>query len=271
MCGAACSTWWPTGCSGSRAGDIMGVVSIISIAASISAMVFAGPRVYYAMARDGVFFRRAARIHPRFQTPATSIVAQAVWSGLLVLSGGANALTTYTGLLRRPVCRRSPSLALFVLRQREPDAPRPFKAIGYPVAPAIFAVACALIVANALYTDLVVPIRTGRRGARGCRPDRHRAGRAALLCLQAAVVPRRKAAFSPRRSRPGLQLWRVLTSAQIVSSASAPSLAANSRNDGGESPEHEVEEERERARAFEQRAHDPHVAAVRCGSRQGRQ
>jgi APA family basic amino acid/polyamine antiporter len=145
---------------GPRAGDIMGVVSIVSIAASISAMVFAGPRVYYAMARDGVFFQRAAQIHPRFQTPATSIVAQAVWSGLLVLSGSANALTTYTGfsvVLFAGVA----VIALFVLRHREPDAPRPFKAIGYPIAPAIFAIASALIVSNALYTDLVVPVRQG--------------------------------------------------------------------------------------------------------------
>ena len=64
---------------GSRAGDIMGVVSIVSLLASISAMVFAGPRVYYAMARDGMFFPAAARVHPRYRTPATSIVAQGMW------------------------------------------------------------------------------------------------------------------------------------------------------------------------------------------------
>jgi APA family basic amino acid/polyamine antiporter len=145
---------------GPRAGDVMAVVSIVSIAASISAMVFAGPRVYYAMARDGVFFRSAARIHPRFHTPAVSIVGQAVWSGLLVLSGGANALTTYTGfsvVLFAGVA----VIALFVLRRREPEAPRPFKAVGYPVAPAFFALASALIVGNALYTDLVLPLRHG--------------------------------------------------------------------------------------------------------------
>ena len=109
---------------GPRAGDIMAVVSIVSIAASISAMVFAGPRVYYAMARDGVFFKSAARIHPRFHTPAVSIVGQSIWSGLLVLSGSADALTTYTGfsvVLFAGVA----VLALFVLRLREPDAPRP--------------------------------------------------------------------------------------------------------------------------------------------------
>jgi APA family basic amino acid/polyamine antiporter len=145
---------------GPRAGDIMAVVSIVSIAASISAMVFAGPRVYYAMARDGVFFKSASRIHPRFHTPAVSIVGQALWSCLLVLSGSANTLTTYTGfsvVLFAGVA----VLALFVLRWREPDAPRPFKAIGFPVAPAFFALASALIVCNALYTDLLIPLRSG--------------------------------------------------------------------------------------------------------------
>jgi APA family basic amino acid/polyamine antiporter len=145
---------------GSFAGNVMGIVSIISIAASISAMTFAGPRVYYAMARDGLFFRGAGRVHARYQTPAVSIVAQAVWSGLLVLSGGANALTTYTGfavVLFSGVA----VVSLFVLRQREPGAPRPFHAWGYPIAPAIFAIASLAIVVNALYADLVVPITTG--------------------------------------------------------------------------------------------------------------
>jgi APA family basic amino acid/polyamine antiporter len=145
---------------GTGAGDIMGIVSIISIAASISAMVFAGPRVYYAMARDGLFFRGAARVHPRYHTPATSIIAQAVWSSLLVLSGSASALTTYTGF-SVVLFSGIAVMSLFVLRRREPEAPRPFKAWGYPIAPAIFAVASMLIVINALWSDLIVPLGTG--------------------------------------------------------------------------------------------------------------
>ncbi len=142
---------------GRIAGDVMGIVSIISIAASISAMTFAGPRVYYAMARDGMFVAAAARVHPRYKTPAVSIVAQALWSGLLVLSGSAATLTTYTGFAVVLFAGVAVA-ALFVLRRREPDAPRPFKALGYPVAPAIFTVAMALIVGNALWTDLVLPV-----------------------------------------------------------------------------------------------------------------
>ena len=142
------------------AGNVMGVVSIISLAASISANVFAGPRVYFAMARDGFFLPAAAHVHPRFRTPAVAIVAQAVWSSLLVLSGSGTALTEYTGfavILFAGVA----VAALFVLRLREPDAPRPFRAIGYPVAPAIFTIVSALIVLNALWNDLVRPVRFG--------------------------------------------------------------------------------------------------------------
>ena len=142
---------------GNLAGDVMGIVSIVSIAASISAMTFAGPRVYYAMARDGLFLPAAARVHARYRTPAVSIVAQSVWSGILVLSGGAEALTTYTGFAVVLFAGIAVA-ALFVLRRREPDAPRPFRAIGYPVAPAIFTLAMALIVVNALWKDLIAPV-----------------------------------------------------------------------------------------------------------------
>ncbi len=139
------------------AGHVMGLVSIISLAASISANVFAGPRVYYAMARDALFLPAAVRIHPRYKTPAVAILAQAVWSCLLVLTGSGSALTTYTGfsiILFGGIAVG----ALFVLRFREPDAPRPFRALGYPVAPGIFVLAMFLIVCNALYNDLVVPM-----------------------------------------------------------------------------------------------------------------
>jgi APA family basic amino acid/polyamine antiporter len=118
-------------------------------------MTIAGPRVYYAMARDGVFFAPAARVHPRYRTPAASIVAQALWSGVLVLSGGADALIRYTGfavILFSGIA----VAALFVLRAREPRTERSFSALGYPVAPAIFGAASLLIVVNAMYSDPLV-------------------------------------------------------------------------------------------------------------------
>lgn len=129
------------------AGNLLAAFTIVSIAASMSAMVIAGPRVYYAMARDGMFLPRAATVHPRFRTPAWAIAVQAVWSGVLVLCGSLSQLVSYTGfavVLFSAVAVAS----LFVLRRREPNAPRPFRAWGYPWAPAIFIVASAAMVMN---------------------------------------------------------------------------------------------------------------------------
>ncbi len=249
---------------GPRAGDIMAVVSIVSIAASISAMVFAGPRVYYAMARDGVFFQSAARIHPRFHTPAVSIVGQAIWSGLLVLSGSADALTTYTGfavVLFAGVA----VLALFVLRLREPDAPRPFKALGYPgrsrhssPSPARSSSPTRSTRISSCRCDTAPP------GARRGRPHRRRAGRA--CCISSSSGGRRRRTPSSA-SLKGLEIIvrrpegaGVRISAQSVRAASNPSLAANSRNDRGRAAKRVVEQERRGAGALEQRPHDPHVA-----------
>jgi APA family basic amino acid/polyamine antiporter len=138
----------------------MGLVSIVSLLAGNSAMTFAGPRVYFAMARDRVFFQSAARVHPTYRTPAAAIVAQTVWTTILILTGSGNSLLTYTGF-SITLFLGVAVFALFVLRRREPDAPRPFKALGYPIAPAIFTIACFVILANALYTDLVKPLMEG--------------------------------------------------------------------------------------------------------------
>ena len=145
---------------GSGAGHVMGLVSIVSLMAGNSAMTFAGPRVYFAMARDGVFLDAASKVHPAYKTPAFSIVAQTIWVSLLILTGSGNALITYTGF-SITLFLGVAVFALFVLRRREPNAVRPFKAIGYPIAPAIFTIACFVILANALYTDLVKPMTAG--------------------------------------------------------------------------------------------------------------
>ena len=137
---------------GAGAGNIMGVVSIISLAATVSANTFAGPRVYYAMARDGVFFPAAARVHPRFKTPAMSVAAQSVWASVLVLTGSAETLTLYTGFAVTLFATIAVA-AIFVLRHREPNAPRPFKAVGYPFTPAVFVIVGFAMVINAIYRD----------------------------------------------------------------------------------------------------------------------
>jgi APA family basic amino acid/polyamine antiporter len=129
------------------AGDLIAAFTIVSISASVSAMVLAGPRVYFAMARDGLFAAPAGRVHPRFRAPTSAIVAQAIWSAILVLSGTLSQLVSYTGFA--VVLFSGVAVgAVFVLRIREPQAVRPFRAWGYPWAPATFVVASAVIVVN---------------------------------------------------------------------------------------------------------------------------
>jgi APA family basic amino acid/polyamine antiporter len=137
---------------GFTVGNIIAAFTIVSIAASISAMVIAGPRVYFAMARDGLFAAQAARVHPRFRAPVSAIATQAVWSGVLVLCGSLSQLVSYTGFAV-VLFSGITVAALFVLRRREPDAPRPFRAWGYPVAPAVFVVASAVMVGNEIWRN----------------------------------------------------------------------------------------------------------------------
>jgi APA family basic amino acid/polyamine antiporter len=99
------------------------------------------------MAQDGLFLPAAARVHPRYRTPAAAIVAQGLWSAVLVLCGSLSQLVSYTGfavVLFSAVA----VTCVFVLRRRDPAAPRPFRAWGYPWAPGIFVAACAAMVVN---------------------------------------------------------------------------------------------------------------------------
>jgi APA family basic amino acid/polyamine antiporter len=134
------------------AGDLLAAFTVLSIAASVSAMVLTGPRIYYAMARDGVFLTSASRVHPRHRTPVLAIVAQAIWSGVLVLSGTLSGLVAYTGFAI-VLFTGMAVVALFVLRRRERGVARPFHALGYPVAPAVFVIACLVLVVSEIWND----------------------------------------------------------------------------------------------------------------------
>jgi APA family basic amino acid/polyamine antiporter len=133
---------------GSAAALLFAVVAVVIILSSLSAMTTAGPRVYFAMARDGVFVPAAARIHPRYRTPAVAIVAQALWSSLLVLSGTFEQLLTYTGfgvILFSALA----VLSLFFVRHT-PTQDKVFRAWGYPWAPALFCIVGFAIVVNTI-------------------------------------------------------------------------------------------------------------------------
>jgi basic amino acid/polyamine antiporter, APA family len=149
---------------GFAAGNLLALFTIVSLLASMSAMVLAGPRVYFAMARDGMFVRAAGRVHPRFHTPAAAIVAQCVWSGVLVLSGTLSQLVSYTGFAV-VLFSAIAVVALFVLRRRDVqpasgEGGRPFSAIGYPWAPALFVAASAVMLVNEVWRN-PLPTLTG--------------------------------------------------------------------------------------------------------------
>jgi len=134
---------------GAGAASGLTALSALIMLSSVSAMIVAGPRVYYAMARDGLFFAAAARVHPRFRTPRTAIFAQALWSCALVLTGAFGPLLTYTGfavVLFAGIAVGS----LFVTRRKFAGQSRAFSAWGYPVAPAIFCIASLMIVVSSL-------------------------------------------------------------------------------------------------------------------------
>jgi APA family basic amino acid/polyamine antiporter len=135
---------------GPVAARLLGLLAVVVLTGSLSAMTVAGPRVYFAMARDGAFFPVAARVHPRFHTPWVAILAQAVWCSLLVLTNTKDQLAEYTGFAVLVFSAFAVS-SLFLLRRRHPEEARPFKAWGYPVAPAVFvAVSLAIAVAAVL-------------------------------------------------------------------------------------------------------------------------
>ena len=137
---------------GERGARLIALGIVISTLGFLAQGILTAPRVYYAMARDGLFLPAAARVHPRFRTPVLAITAQAIWSSVLVLSGTLSQLVAYTGFAV-VLFSGIAVLAVFVLRHREPDTERPFKAFGYPWAPAFFVIASAAIVVNEIWSN----------------------------------------------------------------------------------------------------------------------
>jgi APA family basic amino acid/polyamine antiporter len=137
---------------GPTAGKFIAAAILVSIFSAANAIVLTTPRVFYAMARDRVFFRRLADVHPTFGTPALAIVSMSLWATLLAATGTFEQLLTYvvfTGWIFYALGAAS----IFVYRRRQPDAPRPFRVPGYPITPLLFVLAAAAIVLNAVFTQ----------------------------------------------------------------------------------------------------------------------
>jgi APA family basic amino acid/polyamine antiporter len=137
---------------GPWAGKAIALAIIISMYGAAHSVVITAPRVFYSMARDGVFFRRLAEVHPRFGTPALAIVVSTVWACLLAATGTFEQLLTYVVFVGW-IFYALGAAAVLVLRRTRPDAARGFRVPGYPVTPVFFVLAAAAIVLNTIATQ----------------------------------------------------------------------------------------------------------------------
>jgi APA family basic amino acid/polyamine antiporter len=142
---------------GASAGTIVALVILVSIFSAANGMMLTLPRLFFAMARDRVFFARIAEVHPRFGTPAAAIIGTGLWSAVLVLSGTFEQLLTYVVFMSWVWFALS-ALAIFVYRRREPHRRRPFLTPGYPLTPMLFVLAAMLIVINTIVAQPVQSI-----------------------------------------------------------------------------------------------------------------
>jgi APA family basic amino acid/polyamine antiporter len=125
---------------------------LLSIAGAINGWMMSAPRIYFEQARDGLFFRQFAEVHPRFLTPGFSILLQAVWAIVLCLTGTYETLGAYA-MFAAWLFYGITVLGAIVLRIKRPDAPRPYRMWGYPVLPVLFAIVAFGFVLNTAITD----------------------------------------------------------------------------------------------------------------------
>ncbi len=138
--------------AGGRAGSMVGLAILVSIFSAANATMLSAPRVFYAMANDGLFFRALARVHPTYGTPANAIVAAGLWSALLAAIGSFEQLLTFVIFIGW-IFYALAAASLFIYRRREPDTMRPYRVPGYPLTPLIFILAAAGLVVNTIVTQ----------------------------------------------------------------------------------------------------------------------
>jgi basic amino acid/polyamine antiporter, APA family len=127
---------------GASAQQLMAALVLVSTFGCVNGMVLAGARVYYAMAKDGLFFRAVERVNPKTHVPVVSLWTQCAWASFLTLTGRYSDLLDYV-IFAVLLFYVLTIVGLFVLRKQRPDAERPYKAFGYPVLPALYIAAAS--------------------------------------------------------------------------------------------------------------------------------
>jgi APA family basic amino acid/polyamine antiporter len=133
-----------------RVGNWLAIIVAVSCFGAMSSAILCTARIFFAMAQDGIFFERMARVNPRWRTPAFSLVAQGIWSAVLALIGLYDQLLTYA-IFMMIVSYLATVGALFVLRRKMPDHPRPYHCTGYPIVPALYILLASIWTLNTLW------------------------------------------------------------------------------------------------------------------------
>ena len=123
----------------------------VSCFGAMACAILGSPRIYYAMAVDGLFFRRMAEVHPKWRTPAFALIGQGVWAGVLTLSGRYDQLYTYV-MFGMVLSYTLTVVGLFVLRRKRPEIPRAYRCTGYPWLPAIYVLIGTAWTLNTIFT-----------------------------------------------------------------------------------------------------------------------
>jgi APA family basic amino acid/polyamine antiporter len=134
---------------GGTAGTLMALAIVISSFGCLASTILYSSRIYLPMAQDGLFFQGVGRVHPRWRTPVVSLWVQSAWACLLTLSGSYETLYTYA-IFASLLIMLATGAAVFVLRRRRPELPRPYRVWGYPWMPLLFLAGVAALVINEL-------------------------------------------------------------------------------------------------------------------------
>lgn len=137
---------------GPSVAKVVGLIILISIFSAANSIILTAPRVYYAMANDGLFFKRLSEVHPRFGTPAFAVISAASWAAVLAASGTFEQLLTYVIFIGW-IFYALAAASIFVYRRRDPDASRPYRVPGYPYTPIVFIAAAMALVVNTIVTQ----------------------------------------------------------------------------------------------------------------------
>jgi APA family basic amino acid/polyamine antiporter len=137
---------------GAVGATVLSIVVLLSITGAINGCILTGARIPFAQARDKLFFSPFGRVHPRFETPGFAILAQGLWAGVLIVSGSYETLSAYT-MLSAWIFYTLSVVAVWVLRRKQPDAPRPYRMWGYPYTLWAFVVVSAWFMVDALITQ----------------------------------------------------------------------------------------------------------------------